>query len=240
MSGTPPKWYPDPSGRAELRYWDGSVWTDHVSNQGIQGVDSAAEAAASMRAREAESGQTPPAATPADDGDELDREAKVNAGHVQRIAGVLANNGLHATRLGPAPVFGSSGLTLAFAPNVIAVVTVPMFVGAQFSITYGIGKDLPQHRLEILDICNRHTQGLTAYPIHLHDADAGWDILLTLTYPIQLLLDQPSFITGFALNSGFVGIVAAIRGKFAKAGIPVTPYENNSEDQHRLQLRSLL
>jgi hypothetical protein len=29
----PPGWYPDPDGEAELRYWDGSAWTQHTSGQ---------------------------------------------------------------------------------------------------------------------------------------------------------------------------------------------------------------
>lgn len=29
-------WHPDPTGRHELRYWDGSQWTEHVSDQGVQ------------------------------------------------------------------------------------------------------------------------------------------------------------------------------------------------------------
>jgi len=37
-------WYPDPYGRAELRYWDGAVWTDHVSSNGKQGTDPVATA----------------------------------------------------------------------------------------------------------------------------------------------------------------------------------------------------
>lgn len=36
---TPPNWYPDPLGRHELRYWDGSQWTEHVSSHGRQSVD---------------------------------------------------------------------------------------------------------------------------------------------------------------------------------------------------------
>ena len=36
---TPADWYPDPNGRAELRYWDGTAWTDHVSSGGQQGTD---------------------------------------------------------------------------------------------------------------------------------------------------------------------------------------------------------
>lgn len=38
-AGTEPNWYPDPHGRHELRYWDGSAWTDHVSNGGVASTD---------------------------------------------------------------------------------------------------------------------------------------------------------------------------------------------------------
>lgn len=39
MTAISANWYPDPTGRAELRYWDGNAWTDHVSTLGVQGVD---------------------------------------------------------------------------------------------------------------------------------------------------------------------------------------------------------
>jgi len=39
MSTTPANWYPDASGRHELRYWDGAKWTEHVSDNGVAGVD---------------------------------------------------------------------------------------------------------------------------------------------------------------------------------------------------------
>ena len=32
-------WLPDPRGRHEFRYWDGSQWTDHVADSGLAGVD---------------------------------------------------------------------------------------------------------------------------------------------------------------------------------------------------------
>jgi hypothetical protein len=32
-------WYPDPSRRHELRYFDGTNWTDHVSDHGGQSTD---------------------------------------------------------------------------------------------------------------------------------------------------------------------------------------------------------
>jgi hypothetical protein len=36
---TPAGWYHDPSGRFELRYWDGSQWTEHVARGGQQYTD---------------------------------------------------------------------------------------------------------------------------------------------------------------------------------------------------------
>ena len=35
----PAAWQPDPTGRFQLRYWDGAAWTDHVSTNGVQQTD---------------------------------------------------------------------------------------------------------------------------------------------------------------------------------------------------------
>lgn len=32
-------WYPDPAGRHEQRYWDGSAWTEHIADAGTAGSD---------------------------------------------------------------------------------------------------------------------------------------------------------------------------------------------------------
>jgi hypothetical protein len=39
MSSPAPGWNPDPSGRHEYRYWDGSNWTDDVSDNGVTSTD---------------------------------------------------------------------------------------------------------------------------------------------------------------------------------------------------------
>lgn len=39
MSTPTPGWNPDPSGRHEYRYWDGSSWTDDVSDNGVTSTD---------------------------------------------------------------------------------------------------------------------------------------------------------------------------------------------------------
>ena len=35
----PAGWFPDPTQRADQRYWDGTAWTDYVSRAGVQGTD---------------------------------------------------------------------------------------------------------------------------------------------------------------------------------------------------------
>jgi uncharacterized protein YxjI len=42
VGGYAPDWYPDPSGRHELRYYDGVQWTEHVASHGRQSVDAPA------------------------------------------------------------------------------------------------------------------------------------------------------------------------------------------------------
>ena len=39
QQAVPANWYADPSGRFELRYWDGTQWTEHVSRAGQQFTD---------------------------------------------------------------------------------------------------------------------------------------------------------------------------------------------------------
>ena len=47
MANSPANWYDDPTGRHQHRYWDGTAWTSHVSDNGIQGTDDTANASAS-------------------------------------------------------------------------------------------------------------------------------------------------------------------------------------------------
>ena len=48
MTTTPANWYDDPTGRHQHRYWDGTAWTSHVSDDGIQATDDIATATAEM------------------------------------------------------------------------------------------------------------------------------------------------------------------------------------------------
>ena len=35
----PPQWHPDPTGRHELRFWDGTDWSDDVADRGATSKD---------------------------------------------------------------------------------------------------------------------------------------------------------------------------------------------------------
>lgn len=39
MNGSAAGWHPDPTGRHQYRYWDGSQWTDDVADAGVGAVD---------------------------------------------------------------------------------------------------------------------------------------------------------------------------------------------------------
>jgi hypothetical protein len=39
VPSVPANWYKDPSGRFEMRYWNGSAWTEHVATAGKQSID---------------------------------------------------------------------------------------------------------------------------------------------------------------------------------------------------------
>lgn len=39
VPSVPANWYKDPSGRFEMRYWNGTAWTEHVATAGKQSID---------------------------------------------------------------------------------------------------------------------------------------------------------------------------------------------------------
>jgi hypothetical protein len=64
MSNTPAGWYSDPKGSFLYRYWDGTQWTDQVSNGGTHsGVDPDAMSEAMLTTPPAP-GTAAPSATP--------------------------------------------------------------------------------------------------------------------------------------------------------------------------------
>lgn len=49
QAGQAAGWHSDPSGRHQLRYWDGQSWTDQVSDNGVSSTDAMAAAPSPVR-----------------------------------------------------------------------------------------------------------------------------------------------------------------------------------------------
>ncbi len=67
------EWLPDPTGRHQLRWWDGGQWTEFVSDKGVQSNDAIA-------------GEMPP---PPPAGDDDRRSGRATAALVLGIVGIL-------------------------------------------------------------------------------------------------------------------------------------------------------
>ncbi|WP_285814406.1 DUF2510 domain-containing protein [Microbacterium sp. USTB-Y] len=53
----PAAWYPDPAGRHQHRYWDGSLWTEYVATDGAQSIDPLGVAPLTRRAARQQAAQ---------------------------------------------------------------------------------------------------------------------------------------------------------------------------------------
>lgn len=93
----PPAWYPDPSGRFELRYWNGTAWTEHAARGGEVVADplQAATAPAAVAAAE-----QPAADTSQEPYDLLLPAGAVIACFTDRVPGELLRDGSLTGRAG--------------------------------------------------------------------------------------------------------------------------------------------
>ncbi len=156
---------------------------------------------------------------------------------LRRMKQVLGELGLQCVEL--SPVATGTGFGVAFGETDYVVVAVAGG-GSEGNayITSGVFRDINDDRLAALEACNERVSSNPACPFFLHDADAGWDILLQLSYPVQLLLDLPHFFG--ALLRGTPQEVERARPDFATKGVYGTPYRWCEEDAQRLLMRSLV
>jgi hypothetical protein len=64
MNGPAPGWQPDPTGRHEYRYWDGTKWSDDVSDGGVTANDPVGGGAPDATQQQFDQTQPGPATTP--------------------------------------------------------------------------------------------------------------------------------------------------------------------------------
>jgi hypothetical protein len=163
-------------------------------------------------------------------------QAAVN---LEQIKGLLSRAELNFVDLGSALGLGV-GIAIAWSESDFTVVSI---AGAgsenQFMVTCGVLRDINRDRLPALDACNGLVQNRTMYPFYLHDADAGWDILVQHTLHFQLLFDVPSYVLATINNLPQVAASGReeIEANYALGG---RTYRWGEEDCERLFTRSLI
>lgn len=105
------------------------------------------------------------------------------------------------------------------------------------NLTAGVLKDVEHDRLAVLAVCNSLTRDNAAYPMFLHDAEAGWDVVVQQRYPLDVLLASPRLLAD--LSRALPTMAAVGRARCRQAGVVGRPYTWPA-DGKRLLFRSLL
>lgn len=128
------------------------------------------------------------------------------------------------------------GFAVAFEGTQYVVLSVNYSLENQLNITSGILRDIQQDRLTALDLCNGMVRDNPAYPIYLHDAPMGWDILVSNVFPVRMLFESPTFFANTV--RGLPLVAENMRPKFLEAGLGGQPF--NLENLNRLLMVSML
>lgn len=155
---------------------------------------------------------------------------------LDRTKRFVARLGVEWIELEPAAVFGVGFAVKGDAGDtVVSVHSGGLESMVNFSA--GVLRDIDPVRLTILDLCNSVTRDRPAYPVFLHDAELGWDVLVQVSVPAVLLSDSPDFLIGCLRNPPTVA--NEVRPRFEEAGLGGARYRSSVEDLSRLLIRSL-
>lgn len=168
----------------------------------------------------------------------MDEYLKGAHDQLQRVKTLCSRVGLEFVELPPQMV--GVGLALGFGPNDFVILSV-MGGGSESAlmITSGLLKQIQPDRTAALEAANHLTRERPSFPVYLHDAEAGWALLMQQSFPIQLLSEVPGFFD--ANVRGMPGIAtearATIRERWDLGGLP---WEWTVEDLNSLLLRSMM
>lgn len=154
---------------------------------------------------------------------------------LSRLKGVVAGARLPYVDL--QPMMLASAVAVG-PPDAHLVVTVVEGQHHNAFLTCGILRDTNRDRGALLEVANSRTWSNPAYPVFLHDAEAGWDLLMQVSYPIQLLLDVPPFFIGLLRRMPAEANQA--RQHACDSGIAGHPYLWGTDNLARLHIRSFM
>ncbi|MEH0929071.1 hypothetical protein [Micromonospora sp. CPCC 205558] len=156
---------------------------------------------------------------------------------LEQTMNVLTKIGLEYVELDPF-VMGV-GVAVPYGPADYVVISVSGGGSESLlNLTSGVLQDLSQEPLPILDACNKITRDNPIFPHFLHDAEAGWSVLVQHRALATVLYDVRGLMQVVVENLPV--IARASREKLAAAGVVGRPYTWNPADANHLLIRSLM
>jgi hypothetical protein len=131
----PPAWHPDPTGRHDHRWWDGTRWTEHVADAGVSAVDpieqtgrTGADAAGATGPLGEGTTDTPPGHAPAQGGDWTSPGQAGAGGGTWGSPPATEGQGWPAGPTGQGRTHAAGNDGLAIAAGVIGIVSLVLAV----------------------------------------------------------------------------------------------------------------
>ncbi|MCZ7474148.1 hypothetical protein [Micromonospora sp. WMMC273] len=156
---------------------------------------------------------------------------------LEHVKSALTKIGLRYTELDPF-VMGV-GVGVPFGPQEYVVISVSGGGNESVvNVTSGVLEDLPQGPLKILTVCNSLTRDNPIFPHFLHDAQAGWAVLVQHRAPAVVLYDVPGMMQVIVENMPVVARKS--REKLTEAGLTGRALDWNQADAYHLLIRSLI
>lgn len=156
---------------------------------------------------------------------------------LRRLQQVLESNGARCTPL-PTPAFPCGvGVGLLIGQDMATVSVGFPPESHMANLTVGVFKDVSQDRLEVLDVCNKCTRNHAGFPVYLHDAEAGWDVLVQVRFLVDQLVDDGDMLIAYLQQ--LPAAAEHARAEFAAAGVAGERYQADAQDFGRLLIRSL-
>jgi hypothetical protein len=153
---------------------------------------------------------------------------------VATLAEALAASGVKSV-MAPRNPFGA-GLGVLWDVDEFTVLSVMIGDLEIANLGSAVLRGVARERAAILDITNRLTRDNPLMPVVLHDAEAGWDVLVTQRFPVQLLLENRRFLRD---------CVESLSGMAKQTVAELAPFGGRrprwtAEDLHELVTRTMM
>ncbi|HEX4214624.1 MAG TPA: hypothetical protein VIA06_15005 [Candidatus Dormibacteraeota bacterium] len=159
--------------------------------------------------------------------------ARLSLSQVKRLT---AQVGLAYVELDENPA--GVGIAVEFGQQCVILSIIAGGSEGQLYITTGVLRDVKRDRTAILDLCNDMVRDNPAYPIYLHDDEAGWDVILGNAFPVRALAASPDFFQD--LVQALPEVATAARNRFVEVGLGGEPFGSDRRDLSRLLAESIL